>query len=186
MKRCLLAVVVVIILLLGGCGSTAPTSSSTTTTTVSTSTSTSTATTAPTSTTTTLPTVTRYQQDDPALVYAGNWKTTSIDTASGGSFTYADATGCSVSIRFTGTHLAWIAKCSPVYGMAKVTLDGRVVGTVDLYRSSETSQQKVWGTGELRPGAHTVLFEWTGESAEPATGTFISLDALDVTGVLGP
>jgi hypothetical protein len=67
-----------------------------------------------------------------------------------------------------------------------VTLDGRNLGTVDLYRASEMWQQKVWGTGQLKPGAHTVTIEWTGRSAEPATGTYISLDAVDVTGVLGP
>ena len=186
MKTCLLVVILVMLLLVGGCGGSTTTSSSTTTTLASSSTSTTTSTTALASTTTAVSEVTRYEQDDPLLSYAGTWKTTSVSTASGESFTFADAAGCSVTIRFTGTHLAWIAKTSPVYGMAKVTLDGRSLGTVDLYRASEMWQQKVWGTGQLEPGAHTVTIEWTGLSAEPATGTYIGLDAVDVTGVLGP
>jgi hypothetical protein len=187
MKKGLLVAILVTLLLVGGCGvSATTTASSTTTTLASSSTSTTTSTTALTTTTTAVTEVTRYQQDDPLLSYAGTWKTTSISTASGGSFAYADAAGCSVTIRFTGTHFAWIAKTSPVYGMAKVTLDGRSLGTVDLYRASETWQQKVWGTGQLKPGAHTVTIEWTGLSAEAATGTYIDVDAVDVTGVLGP
>ena len=97
----------------------------------------------------------RYQQSNADLLYAGIWKTTSTASASGGSFAYANATGASVTIHFTGTELAWIAKKSPVYGKATVTLDGGSPVTVDLYSASVLWQQQVWSTGILTErGAH--------------------------------
>ena len=126
----------------------------------------------------------RYQQADTRLKYAGTWKTTSAAAASGGSFAFADSAGSSVTIRFTGTHLAWIAKKSPLYGKAKVTLDGSSTSTVDLYAAGTLWQQKVWGTGTLKAGPHTVIIAWTGLKSAAAKGTFINIDAVDVSGTL--
>jgi hypothetical protein len=127
----------------------------------------------------------RHQQSGTGLAYAGTWKTNSTKSASGGSFALTNSSGASVTIRFTGTQLAWIAKTSPVYGKAKVTLDGRSLGTVDLYSAITKWQQKVWGSGTLASGAHTVKIDWTGLKRAVATGTYIDIDAVDVTGTLG-
>ena len=45
-------------------------------------------------------------------------------------------------------------------------------------------QQKVWGSGQLEPGPHTVTITCTGAKNPSSNGTAINLDALDVTGVL--
>ena len=126
----------------------------------------------------------RYQQSDAHLKYAGTWKTTSAAAASGGSFVFTDSSGSSVTIRFTGTHLAWIAKKSPVYGKAKVTLDGKSLGTIDLYSATTEWQQKVWGTGTLKSGSHTVTIAWTGLKRTAAKSADINIDAVEVTGTL--
>ena len=86
-----------------------------------------------------------------------------------------------MTIRFTGTHLSWIAKKSPVYGQAQVTLDGRRLGLVDLYSASPTWRQKVWGTGPLKSGSHTVTIAWTGLKRAAARGTNVDVDAIEVT-----
>ena len=126
----------------------------------------------------------RYQQADTRLKYAGTWKTTSAAAASGGSFAFTDSAGSSVTIRFTGTHLSWIAKTSPAYGKAKVTLDGTSLGTIDLYSASTQWQQKVWGTGTLKSGSHTVTIAWTGPKRTAAKSADINIDAVEVTGTL--
>ena len=126
----------------------------------------------------------RYEQSDSHLAYTGTWTTSSTTSASGGNFRYANASGTSVTISFTGTYLAWVAKKSPVYGIAKVTLDDKTPVMVDLYSASTVYQQKVWNTGTLAAGNHTVKIEWTGTKNASATDTNIGLDALDLIGNL--
>ena len=126
----------------------------------------------------------RYQQNDANLVYTGTWTASSVTAASAGSFRYTDAAG-SCSVSFNGTYLAWLAKKSPVYGKAKVTLDGVDQGLVDLYNAS-ARYGKVWETGTLADGTHTLKIEWTGTKNTLATGHNISVDAFDVSGNIVP
>ncbi len=127
---------------------------------------------------------TRYEQGDSHLAYAGTWSTSTTTSASGGDFLYANGSGASVTIGFTGTYLGLIAKKSPVYGTAKVTLDDKTPVMVDLYSASAVYQQKVWNTGTLAAGSHTVKIEWTGTKNASATDTNIGLDGLDLIGNL--
>ena len=133
---------------------------------------------------TAVPVSTRYEQNDSRLAYTGNWTPVSTSGASNGSFVYANSRGSSVIVKFTGTMLNWIAKKSPVYGKAKVTIDGRTPAYVDLYSPKIEWQQKVWTTGTLAPGTHTVKIEWTGTRNAAATNTNIGLDAVEVIGSL--
>jgi hypothetical protein len=76
-----------------------------------------------------------------------------------------------------------VAKKSPVYGIAKLTLDN-ATALVDLYSASTLWQQKVWNSGLLAPGSHTLTIEWTGTKRTAATATNIGVDALDVLGTV--
>jgi hypothetical protein len=125
-----------------------------------------------------------HQQTDSRLVFAGSWQTASNASASGGSLVYSNSSGASLTIRFIGTHLYWIAKKSPQYGKAKVMVDGASVGTVDLYSASTVWQHMVWATGTLSSGAHTVKIQWTGQKSAAAKGTYIDVDAIKVDGVV--
>ncbi len=126
----------------------------------------------------------RYEQNDFRLSYTGTWNSTSTALAFDGSFRYSNTSGSSVTATFKGTSLAWIAKMSPVYGRARVTVDGGAPQTVDLYAPAEQWRAKVWETGILDPGTHTVNIAWTGTKSSAATATNISVDAFEVTGVL--
>jgi hypothetical protein len=126
----------------------------------------------------------RYEQGDSHFVYAGTWTNSRTSLASGGNFRYSDAKGSSVTVRFTGSSLAWIAKKSPVYGMAKITVDGGTPVTADLYSAATVYGQRVWETGMLVPGTHTVKIEWTGAKNSAATDTNIGVDAFDIVGTL--
>ena len=126
----------------------------------------------------------RYEQTDSNLGYTGTWTATSATAASGGSFRYTDAAG-SCTVSFNGTYLAWLAKKSTVYGKAKLTLDGVDQGTVDLYNAT-VIYGKVWETGTLAAGTHTLTIAWTGTKNSLATDYNISVDAFDVAGNLVP
>jgi hypothetical protein len=126
----------------------------------------------------TLPPI-RYEQTSASFSYSGRWKTTWIKSASGGSFRFMNSPG-SVTIRFTGTKVAWIAKKSPQYGKATLRLDGTSMGPVDLFSSLVVWKQKIWESGNLSDGAHTLKIEWTGQRSLLAFAGNINIDAVDV------
>jgi hypothetical protein len=188
----LLVLVLVLVLippiLLGGCSNTKVTTTTTgaTTTTSTTILETTTSTTEGTTTTTGIPgeTAVSHQENDPRFVYAGKWTIASATAASGKSLAVANKSGCSVTIRFHGTNISWIAKVSPAYGQAKVTVDGGAAKTVDLYSKTTVWKKTVWKSDTLASGAHTVAIAWTGKKSAAATGTSINIDAIVVTGVV--
>jgi hypothetical protein len=125
-----------------------------------------------------------HEQDDSRFTYAGTWSKTSATSASGKSLAVANKSGSSVTVHFYGTKISWIAKKSPAYGQAKVTVDGGTAQTVDLYSSSTVWKKKVWTSATLKLGDHTVTISWTGKKNKSATGTNINVDAIITTGVL--
>ena len=128
--------------------------------------------------------LTAAEQADSRLAYTGTWTTSSTTSASGGNFAYANSAGSSVTIHFTGSCLVWLAKTASVYGLAKVTVDGGTPVLVDLYSASTLYKQKVWNTGLLAEGAHTVVIESTGTKNAKSTKTNIGIDAVQVLGTI--
>jgi cell wall-associated NlpC family hydrolase/putative cell wall-binding protein len=127
---------------------------------------------------------TRYEQNDSRLLYSGSWTAASTSSASGGSFRYSLASGASVTVSFKGTSLIWLAKKSPSYGLASVCLDGGAAVTVDLYSSTTKWIQKVWTSGPLSYGTHTVTIKRLGVKSASSGGTYINVDAFDILGSL--
>jgi hypothetical protein len=125
---------------------------------------------------------TTYEQSDTHLVYTGTWTATSATAASNGSHRFANSSGSSCTVAFTGTYIAWQAKKSPLYGLARLTLDGTDMGTVDLYNATAVYGQ-VWDTTVER-GTHSLKIEWTGEKNASATATNISVDAFKIAGTI--
>jgi hypothetical protein len=192
-KRGLLAgaITLAAVAVLVGCSSTKPTSTtlpaaSTSTTQAAT---TSTTPAAESTTTTTAPVAggsptVAHQNDESRFTYSGKWRTVSASSASGKSLAVADTSGASVTVRFKGTGIYWLAKKSPAYGEAKLTLDGGEPQTVDLYSASTVWKKKVWDSGTLESSDHTVTVSWTGKKSAGGTGAAINVDAFVITGVV--
>ncbi len=123
----------------------------------------------------------RCEETDPRLTYLGSWEPRAYHLASGGEFSRAGVPGA-VLVKFCGTSLTWIAKTGPGYGIAKVTLDAHEPVLVDLFRFPEEYQQKVWSTGVLPDGAHTVKIECTGTKNPASPGDYVNVDAFEVSG----
>ena len=124
---------------------------------------------------------TRYEAGDSHLDYQGPWEIFTTDSASGGGYKRAAGKGASVTVTFKGTYLAWVATAGKTLGKAYVSLDGKKAVRIDLERSAVAYQQRVWNTGSLASGVHTVKIWW-----DPANkaGKFISVDAFEVKGTL--
>lgn len=129
-------------------------------------------------------TPTRIEQTDSRLVYSGSWYVVSSSLCSGGSLKQATSSGASVTVRFEGTGLDWIARKGVSSGVARVTLDSRTPVTVDLYSPATLYKQKVWSTGTLSSGSHTVKIEYTGTQNSASSGRVVNIDAVDVVGTL--
>ncbi len=124
--------------------------------------------------------VSHYEEDETDLEYAGPWARTYDGAASGSYLTSVNAMGSSVNIDFDGVYLAWNAKKGPGYGKAKVSLDGGPLQTVDLYNAWDSSKRRVYNTGLLTGGSHTLSIYWSGEKNSAAWGTKVDVDSFDV------
>ncbi len=125
---------------------------------------------------------TRYEQTDPHIVYEGTWETYIKGAAYGGSYGRSKTGGASATIYFTGTRLDWIAMKGTTGGKADVYLDGVKKTTIDLAASTASYRVKVWSTGTLAHGDHTVQIV---RSSSSAATRYVTLDAVDVVGSLG-
>lgn len=82
---------------------------------------------------------------------------------------------------FTGTAVRWISARAPVTGIARVYVDGTLMGEVDTYATSEEGQVVVFTGAGLPRGAHTLTIEVTGTKNPASTFNWIIVDAFDVT-----
>jgi hypothetical protein len=130
------------------------------------------------------PVTVTYQQTEPRLTYLNTWTSSTSGYASGGSFYFAGQWGCSVTACFQGTSITLLGKTGPQYGLARVSLDGGPKKTVDLYSSYARFQQPIYTVSGLSNTDHTLSIEWTGQKRAAAVGSYLSLDAVRVLGVL--
>ena len=121
------------------------------------------------------------QDSDVRVLYWGTWTTNPDSQASGGSDKRAGTSQAMVTVTFTGEKLYWIATTGPGSGDADVSVDSGPAQLVHLSGPTILYQQKVWSTGMLAAGTHTVQISWDKDSAP---GTSIDVDAFDVLGVL--
>ncbi|MFC1404100.1 MULTISPECIES: beta-galactosidase [Streptacidiphilus] len=128
-----------------------------------------------------------YSYDDTAtqLQYSGSWSHVGSEQSyTSGEYqrteSFTSTAGDSVSIPFTGTAIHWIASKAANHGLADVYLDGTKVATVDGYAASTANQQIQYSASGLSDGAHTLKIVATGQKDAAATGTFVSVDAVDL------
>lgn len=129
------------------------------------------------------PIINRYEQTDPKLTYTGGW-TTYTGASSSVSGSFSDEPGASVTAVFSGTRLDWVTLTGPYYGIASVSVDGGPWADVDLYSAALSGQQKVWSTGTLASGMHSVEIRRSGRKNPAASASRLSADVFAVQGTL--
>jgi SpoIID/LytB domain protein len=130
----------------------------------------------------TLPAV-RVEDGAPSVAYTGAWKSGTSALLSGRTQHWSSAKGSSAVFRFSGTSVRWIASRAPSYGKAAVLLDGKQVAVIDLYAPHPAYRQVAFGYSGLKNAGHTLVIRAAGTARAGATGTIVSVDAFDVTGV---
>jgi peptidoglycan/xylan/chitin deacetylase (PgdA/CDA1 family) len=125
----------------------------------------------------------RYQQNCPQFHYEGTWGEGWSTASLAGSFKSTSEVGAKVTVNFDGTYLGWVARTTPWYGKALVTLDGGEPVVANCHYSGGVSKWTVYNTGTLPAGPHTLTIECV---TGAATGPGISVDAFDILGTATP
>ncbi len=121
----------------------------------------------------------------PLVVYTGAW--THGDVSSGytggdlfGTESFSNATGATAALTFTGTGVGLFSAKANNLGIVNISIDGTVVGTVDLYGPGKTPAQLVFTSAPLAYGRHTVTVQCTGTRNAASSGTYALVDAFQV------
>ncbi len=135
--------------------------------------------------------VARYDDKDSKVTYApawSRWDGSGYWAASDDTYAYTDKKGDKAIVTFEGTSLDLIACTSNTKGKAKVTLDpgtpGEATQTVDLYSPATKWKQKVYSTGVLVSGTHTVVIECLYEKRAASGWYTVDVDRIDIVGTL--
>jgi len=126
-----------------------------------------------------LPSLTRIEQDNSAVVLTGSWPASSNSLESGGTAVHATDPGARATFSFTGTGVNWIGFQDPSAGIANVYLDGVLQTQIDTYGAQQVAQVKLYSITGLISGAHTLTIEATGRKNGISGGTTIWVDAFE-------
>ena len=132
------------------------------------------------------PIVTRVQETDPSIGYAGaaDWPQAGFTPLwSGENARNSTTAGARATFTFTGTSVRWIGERGFGTGVARILLDGAFVAQVDTRTPlQEEYQAALFATTGLTPGSHTLTIEVIGRNNESpgATVERVVVDAFDV------
>jgi hypothetical protein len=121
----------------------------------------------------------RLEQDDPAIVYSGNWYSNESPLHSGGVAALTNAPGARVTLTFTGTGITWVGVMDGWAGLATVHVDGAMT-VVNSYRDPADYQTTVYSARGLSSGTHTLTIEVTHERAAGTDGSWVWIDAFEI------
>lgn len=126
-------------------------------------------------------TVTRFEQDDPRIIYTGTWYPNTNSLESGGSAVLANLRGSQVVVIFNGTGITWIGASDYYSGICYLTLDGAPT-TVDTSNSTGATlyQQRLFTVRGLTPGVHRMTIEVIHSHDASTNASWIWVDAFDV------
>jgi hypothetical protein len=122
----------------------------------------------------------RYEENNPAVSWAGTWFAHNSIYHSGGRATLAMDAGSKATLRFTGTAVSWIGYRDEWSGIARVYLDGVLKATVDTYASPFKAKTVVYSLTGLPQAQHTLTIEVTGTRGNFSQGNWVWVDAFDV------
>jgi len=118
---------------------------------------------------------TRIEQNDPSIVYSGNWYSNASGAHSAGLAALTNTGGARATLTFNGTGITWLGVKDGWAGLANVYLDGKMV-VVDSYGNG-AYQQPLFSVQGLSSGPHTFSIEVTHERGNRTEGSWVWIDA---------
>lgn len=125
--------------------------------------------------------VSRLQETDPAVSYTGAWTQSDRSKSWSGSTAATTATaGARAAVSFSGSTIRWRSYRGPDAGIALVSVDGTLVGEVDLYAPFAIVQPIAFEASGPE-GDHVLTIEATGRKQAAASAATVLIDAFDIT-----
>jgi hypothetical protein len=130
----------------------------------------------------------RFEDQDSAITHTADWRDPFVNGLWSG--TSANRTGLAklsntagrqATFTFSGTSVSWIGSRGPLFGIARVLVDGTHVTDIDTYAPVQQDQLVLFTASGLTDAPHTVTIESTGGKNASAIGAWIVVDAFDVT-----
>lgn len=116
-------------------------------------------------------------------VQYSTWRGEQNSGALSGTYRESKTKDNSITFKFTGKSITWIAHKGPDMGIAQVTIDGVNKGTIDLY--SATQQWQFKKTFKKLPNTkHTLVVKVLGTKNALASNTYVGVDAFKVGAVI--
>jgi hypothetical protein len=108
-----------------------------------------------------VPVVTRVQETDASVAYAGAWASGGVfDLWSGWGVSYANSPGSSATVTFNGTAVRWIGQRGFGSGTARLYLDDVFVADVSTAAAAQEEFQAVlFSVSGLAPGIHRLRID---------------------------
>jgi hypothetical protein len=125
--------------------------------------------------------ITRVEQNDPSVIYSGNWYTNTSTANTGGLAALTNTKGARASLTFTGSAISWLGVSDGWAGLATVYLDG-VMTIVDTYSNLSYYQRAIFIARGLATGPHTISIEVMHERGPGTDGSWVWIDAFDIEG----
>jgi hypothetical protein len=97
-----------------------------------------------------------YQDSSSAIAWGGTWSSAGYPRYAGGTVRYATSAGARATLAFSGKAISWIGPVGPTRGRARVYVDGKLVGTIDLHASRFAARRTLYSTSWSTSGAHTL------------------------------
>ncbi|MCL4459539.1 MAG: hypothetical protein M1136_12660 [Chloroflexi bacterium] len=120
----------------------------------------------------------------PLVQYDGAWNRGALGIGATANIRdtlhYTSQAGASATFAFAGTQIRYVAQKGPNRGIAKIYLDDKEVGLVDLYSSTVADAQRVYENDQLNYGRHTIKVVCSGTKSANSTGTIVTLDAFEL------
>jgi len=127
---------------------------------------------------------TRVEQDAAAVTYGcpspAIWYTHTNVGFSGGSAALATDVGCRATLTFSGTGVRWIGVGDAWSGVARISIDGLLAGSVDTFLTPARIGTVLFSSGALPPGTHTLTIDVTGTQNALSAESWVWVDAFDV------
>jgi hypothetical protein len=110
------------------------------------------------------------------LCWQGDWQSGSFPQAIGGTITFTNQAGASVTIAFEGSGLEYIYTRGYNRGIAEMTIDGSSRGTIDLF-APQVNWQASTTFGGLGSGRHVAVVRVLDKRRASAKDSIVDVDA---------
>ena len=111
--------------------------------------------------------LTAFQDSSAGIAYTRAWARASAPKAYGGTIHSTSKAGAFATLTFTGRQVAWVATRTATRGSARVYLDGKLAGTVDLHSATAMHRRIVFAHAWASDAVHTIKIVCVGTPGHP-------------------